>query len=113
MNHYAKIYINYIGTVTIAGTTFKPHATQGIVDGQDPGGFNQVQSSLTTGALVYDEVLLFAAPIDLMTVNYDNTVTTTDYNIFFIAGNTNNFSCDVFVDYLFYVDENDTISFIN
>jgi hypothetical protein len=109
-----NVYTNYIGTVTIGGSTFKPHATQGLVDSQDPGGFGQVQSSLTTGALVYDETLTFAAPVDLMTVNYDNTLSAVnDYHIFFIGGNTNHFSCSCFVDYLFYVENNDTISFTN
>jgi hypothetical protein len=106
-------YVNYIGTVTITGTTFRPHATQGLVDANDPTGFVQVQSSLTTGALVYDQVLTYAAPVDLMTVNYDNTGSALDYDIFFIAGNTNNFRCDVFVDYLFLVDRGDIISFTN
>lgn len=108
-----NVYINYIGTVTITGSTFKPHATQGLVDADDPTGFVQVQSSLTTGALVYDESLTYAAPVDLITVNYDNTSSVLDYDIFFIAGNTNNFRCQVFVDYLFFVDQNDTISFTN
>jgi hypothetical protein len=109
----ANFYVNYIGTVTIAGTTFQPISTQGLVDSEDPTGFIQTQSSLTTGALVYDQTLGFVAPVDLMTVNYDNTSSSTDYDIFFIAGNTNDFSCKVFVDYLFYVDKNDTITFSN
>ena len=109
----SNFYINYIGTVTINGTTFQPHSTQGLVDSEDPTGFIQVQSSLTTGALVYDQTLGYVAPVDLMLVNYDNSSSPTDYDIYFIAGNTNNFSCKVFVDYLFYVDKNDTITFTN
>jgi hypothetical protein len=110
----SNVYVNYIGTVTtITGSTFIPNHTQGIVLADDPGGFNRVQSVLSSGALVYDETLTFAAPLDLMTVNYDNTTSSSDYDIFFIAGNTNNFSCDVFVDYSFYVDEGDTIVFSN
>ena len=109
----ANVYINYIGTVTITGATFTPHLTRGIVVADDPGGFFKVQSSLTSGSLVYDETLGFAAPIDLMTVSYDNTTSASDYDIFFIAGNTNNFSCNVFVDYEFYVDRVDIISFSN
>ena len=107
-----NIYVNYIGTVTITGGTFKPHATQGLVDAEDPT-FVHVQSSLTTGALVYDETLSYAAPVDLITVNYDNTISSSDYDIFLIAGNTNNFNCAVFVDYLFLVDQNDVITFTN
>ena len=108
-----NVYINYIGTVTITGATFTPHLTRGIVIADDPGGFFKVQSSLTSGSLVYDETLGFAAPVDLMTVNYDNTTSANDYDIFFISGNTNNFSCNVFVDYEFYVDKDDIISFSN
>jgi hypothetical protein len=107
-----NVYVKYIGTVQITGTTFIPHATSGLVDAQDPT-FQRVQTSLTTAALVYDETLTFAAPVDLITVNYDNTTTSTDYDIFLIAGNTNNFSCTVFVDYLFLVDQGDTLTFTN
>jgi collagen type II alpha len=108
----SNVYAKYIGTVQITGTAFIPHATSGLVDAQDPS-FQRVQSSLTTAALVYDETLTFAAPVDLITVNYDNTTTSTDYDIFLIAGNTNNFSCTVFVDYLFLVDQGDTLTFTN
>ena len=62
----------------------------------------------------YDETLLFAAPVDLMTVNYDNTLGNPDeYYIFSIAANTNNFSCDLQVDYEFLVLETDVITFTN
>jgi hypothetical protein len=107
-----NVYINYIGTVTITGATFTPNLTRGIVIADDPGFF-KVQSSLTSGSLVYDETLGFAAPVDLMTVNYDNITSSNDYDIFFISGNTNNFRCNVFIDYEFYVDKNDIISFSN
>ena len=108
-----NVYVNYIGTVIITGATFTPYLTRGIVVADDPGGFFKVQSSLTTGALVYDATLGFAAPVDLMLVNYDNTTSATNYDIFFVAGNTNNFRCNVFVDYEFYVDKGDIISFSN
>jgi hypothetical protein len=108
-----NVYVNYIGTVGITGSVFRPHSTKGLVDAGDPGGFEQVQSSLTTGALVYDETLLFAAPVDLMTFNYDNTTSPSLYNIFLISANTNNFSCEVFVDYFFYVEQGASVSFLN
>jgi hypothetical protein len=107
-------YANFIGRVTNnTSSTFIPSATSGLVDATDPT-FIQVQSSLTVGALVYDETLLFAAPIDLITVNYDNTLTTSnEFYIFLIAANTNNFSCRVWVDYEFLVPTGDNITFSN
>ena len=107
-------YSNFIGRITNnTSTTFIPSATNGLVDANDPT-FIQVQSSLTVGALVYDETLLFAAPISLITVNYDNTLTTSnEFYIFLIAANTNNFSCRVWVDYEFIVPAGDNITFSN
>ncbi len=107
-------YVNYIGLVTNnTSTTFIPSATKGLVNASDPT-FVQVQSPLGVSALVYDETLLFAAPIDLMTINNDNTLGgTNEYYIFSIAANTNNFSCDMWVDYEFLVPENDTLTFSN
>jgi hypothetical protein len=108
-----NLYINYIGTVTNnTSSTFIPTATSGLIDATDPT-FIQVQSSLTTGGLVYDETLLFAAPVDLITVNYDNSTIANVYNIFLIAANTNNFSCVVWVDYEFMVPQGDNITFSN
>jgi hypothetical protein len=108
-----NVYTNYIGTITNnTSSTFIPTATSGLIDAADPT-FKQVQSSLTTGGLVYDETLLFAAPVDLITVNYDNSTTTNVYDIFLIAGNTNNFSCVVWVDYEFMVPQGDNITFTN
>jgi len=108
-----NVYINYIGTITNnTSSTFIPTATSGLIDAADPT-FKQVQSSLTTGGLVYDETLLFAAPVDLITVNYDNSTTSNVYDIFLIAGNTNNFSCVVWVDYEFMVPQGDNITFTN
>ena len=63
--------------------------------------------------MVYDETLLFAAPVDLITVNYDNSTTANVYDIFLIAGNTNNFSCVVWVDYEFMVPQGNNITFTN
>jgi hypothetical protein len=107
-------YVNYIGLVTNnTSTTFIPSATKGLVNASDPT-FVQVQSPLGVSALVYDETLLFAAPIDLMTINNDNTLSAiNEFYIFSIAANTNNFSCDMWVDYEFLVPENDTLTFSN
>ena len=107
-------YANFIGRVTNnTSSTFIPSSTSGLVDANDPT-LIQVQSSLTVGALVYDETLLFAAAIDLITVNYDNTLTTSnEFYIFLIAANTNNFSCRVWVDYEFLVPTGDNITFSN
>jgi hypothetical protein len=108
-----NVYINYIGTITNnTSSTFIPTATSGLIDAADPT-FKRVQSSLTTGGLVYDETLLFAAPVDLITVNYDNSTTANVYDIFLIAGNTNNFSCVVWVDYEFMVPGGNNITFTN
>ena len=105
-------FVNYIGVVS-GSTNYTPSLTKSLVTAQDPT-FNRVQTSLTTYALVYDETLLFAAPVDLMTVNYDNTLGNPDeYYIFSIAANTNNFSCDLQVDYEFLVLETDVITFTN
>jgi hypothetical protein len=105
-------FVNYIGVVS-GSTNYTPSLTKSLVIAQDPT-FNRVQTPLTTYALVYDETLLFAAPVDLMTVNYDNTLGNPDeYYIFSIAANTNNFSCDLQVDYEFLVLETDVITFTN
>ena len=105
-------FVNYIGVVS-GSTNYAPSLTKSLVIAQDPT-FNRVQTPLTTYALVYDETLLFAAPVDLMTVNYDNTLGNPDeYYIFSIAANTNNFSCDLQVDYEFLVLETDVITFTN
>ena len=105
-------YVNYLGTVTNSTTTsFQPIATKGLVDAADPN-FIRVQSALTTGALVDDAFLGYAAPVDLITVSYDNTIlTANDFVIFLIAGNTNNFACRVWVDFEFIVPTGDTITF--
>jgi hypothetical protein len=105
-------FVNYIGVVS-GSTNYTLSTTKSLVVAQDPT-FNRVQTPLTTYALVYDETLLFAAPVDLMTVNYDNTLGNPDeYYIFSIAANTNNFSCDLQVDYEFLVLETDVITFTN
>jgi hypothetical protein len=105
-------YVNYLGSVqNSTSTSFEPVATRGLVDAADPT-FVRVQSSLTTGALVDDSLLGYAAPVDLITVNYDNTISTPDvYSLFLIAGNTNNFSCRVWVDFEFIVPTGDVLTF--
>ena len=105
-------FVNYIGVVA-GSTNYTLSTTKSLVVAQDPTFF-RVQTPLTTYSLVYDETLLFAAPVDLMTINYDNTLGNPDeYYIFTIAANTNNFSCDLQVDYEFLVLDTDVITFTN
>jgi hypothetical protein len=105
-------FVNYIGVVA-GSTNYTLSTTKSLVVAQDPTFF-RVQTPLTTYSLVYDETLLFASPVDLMTINYDNTLGNPDeYYIFTIAANTNNFSCDLQVDYEFLVLDTDVITFTN
>jgi hypothetical protein len=107
-------YVNFLGLVTNNNTNrYIPYSTKGLVQAADPT-FIQVQSPLGVSALVYDETLLFAAPVDLMTVNYDNTLgAANEFYIFLITANTNNFACNVWVNYEFLIPETDTITFTN
>ena len=107
-------YVFYLGTVFDPDNTltFKVYDNNSVVNSFDPS-LKECHTALSPSALVYDTVSGFVAPVSLMAINTDNSLDTQFYDIFLLAGNTNIFEAEVYVDFEFYILAGTAITFTN
>jgi hypothetical protein len=110
----STFYVVYLGTIydPLDTLTFRKITSKNIVRAIDPT-FQECQTSLGPGALVLDTVTGGVAPVDLMTVNVDNTTLTDFYDIFLIAGNANAFDAYADIEFEFIISTTTTPIFAN
>jgi hypothetical protein len=110
----STFYVVYLGTIYDPDSTltFRKITSKSIVRAIDPT-FQECQTALGPGSLVLDTVAGGVAPVDLMTINVDDTTLPDFYDIFLIAGNTNIFEAYADVEFEFIISTATTPIFAN
>jgi hypothetical protein len=110
----STFYVIYLGTIYDPNdtVTLRKITSKSIVRAIDPV-FQECQTALGPGSLILDTGAGAVAPVDLMTVNVDNTTLTDFYDIFLIAGNTNVFEAYADIEFEFIISTSTTPIFAN
>jgi len=110
----SNIYVFYLGTVFDPDNTltFKVYDNNSVVNSFDPS-LKDCHTALSPSALVYETASGFVVPVSLMMVNTDNSIDPRFYDISLLAGHTNIFEAEVYVDFEFYILQGTAITFTN
>lgn len=98
MQNGASVYVRLLGSLTTSSPVLSIVKNSTNVEAFD-SLFQTTHNAICTGSLVQDDNTGDVAPVDLLFVNTDNTITTADEHFFYIIGGaTFPFNCLINVD---------------